>query len=278
VEVRLGLFAGAADSALAVDDEAVRPDKPGLQQWCKRQDGRRWIAAGIGDELRLWDSLSVQLWQAVHRLGHSRGIRVFVVVPLLVNGGVVQPVVGAEVDDSRARGEEVFDDLGAGRMGEAAEDAVGSLGEFCGIEVFQPQVESTAQGRMNVAEVGLVVLPRGEGRDLGVRVGQQEPNQLLGGVTGGSEDGDADHCCDSGRSGASGELVNISARLQRREGRRRARRRRIGRHCWLAQQWVPGTRLALLDEPAVAHLDFAGCLVPMSLTTRAAAAGSRFFT
>jgi hypothetical protein len=24
-------------------------------------------------------------------------------------------------------------------------------------------------------------------------------------------------------------------------------------HCWLAQQWTPGTRLALLDEPAVAH-------------------------
>jgi hypothetical protein len=24
-------------------------------------------------------------------------------------------------------------------------------------------------------------------------------------------------------------------------------------HCWLAQQWTPGTRFTLLDEPAVAH-------------------------
>src|SRR5687768_9935105 len=75
---------------------------------------------------------------------------------------------------------------------------------------------------MDVAEMGLVVLPRGEGRDLGVRMREQEPNQLLGGVTGGSEDGDADHG-DSERSGASGELVNISAGRKRREGRRRRR-------------------------------------------------------
>ncbi len=27
---------------------------------------------------------------------------------------------------------------------------------------------------------------------------------------------------------------------------------RVGCHCWLAQQWTPGTRFALLDEPAVA--------------------------
>ncbi len=27
---------------------------------------------------------------------------------------------------------------------------------------------------------------------------------------------------------------------------------RVGCLCWLAQQWTPGTRFALLDEPAVA--------------------------
>jgi hypothetical protein len=26
----------------------------------------------------------------------------------------------------------------------------------------------------------------------------------------------------------------------------------LGCHCWLVQQWAPGTRFALLDKPAVA--------------------------
>src|SRR5688572_3899472 len=98
------------------------------------------------------------------------------VVPLLVNGRVVQPVVGAEVDDSRAGGEKVLDHLRARRVWQATEDAVGSLGERRGIKVFEPEVESTSQRRVNVAEMGLVVLPRGEGRDLGVRVREHEPN------------------------------------------------------------------------------------------------------
>jgi hypothetical protein len=105
---------------------------------------------------------------------------VVVVVPLFVNRWVVQAIVGAEVDDSSSGGKEVLDYLGAGGVWEAAEDAVGSLGDFSGAQVFESQVEAASEKRVDVADVRLVVLPGGKRRDLGLRVREQEANQLFG--------------------------------------------------------------------------------------------------
>ncbi len=51
VEMRLGLAAGAADAALAVDDDAVRRDRAGFQERREGQDRGGRVAAGVGDEL-----------------------------------------------------------------------------------------------------------------------------------------------------------------------------------------------------------------------------------
>ena len=54
----------------------------------------------------------------------------------------------------------------------------------------------------------------------------------------------------------SGFLADFSADLATREGSPKVSRWGLSNvfvcHCWLAQQWAPGARFALLDEPAVA--------------------------
>jgi len=52
--------------------------------------------------LRGRDLLAEQLRQAVDDFAHPRGIGMFLAIPLLIDLGVVQPVVGAEIDHPAA--------------------------------------------------------------------------------------------------------------------------------------------------------------------------------
>ena len=66
------------------------------------EDRRLRIAARVGDQLRAVDLLAVDLGQAVHRVGEVRRVVVRLLVPLLINLRVAQPVVGAQIDDADA--------------------------------------------------------------------------------------------------------------------------------------------------------------------------------
>ena len=139
----------------------VGRDQPCAQQRRQRQDRRRRIAAGIGHELGAANPLAVQLRQAVDGLGQPRGVGMLVVVPLGVDGRVVQPIVGAQVDDAAAGGQQRHDRLGARRVRQATEDAVGPLGDLSAASRFSSRRSSRPRSeRMHVAEVRLAFLPR----------------------------------------------------------------------------------------------------------------------
>ena len=94
--------AGPGDAALRVDDDRLRIDQPGLQQRRQRQNGRGRIAARIGHQLRRRNLLAEQLRQSVDDLAQPLRVGVFLAVPLGVDLGVVQAIVGAEIDDPAA--------------------------------------------------------------------------------------------------------------------------------------------------------------------------------
>ena len=94
-QVRLGRLAGAARAA-GRDDDDVGLDQAGRQGRGHRQGDRRRVAAGDGDPPGVGQLLPLagQLRQAV-----GPGAGVLAAVPAGPGGRVVQPVVGAAVDD-----------------------------------------------------------------------------------------------------------------------------------------------------------------------------------
>src|SRR5882724_141094 len=92
------LRAGAAHPRLAVDHDALEPRQAVLEQRRRREDRARRIAARRGHERGRRDRLAVQLRQSVDGLGEPGGIDVRRLVPGRVVRGVVQAVVGREVD------------------------------------------------------------------------------------------------------------------------------------------------------------------------------------
>ena len=108
--------AGPGNAALRVDDDRLRIDQPGLQQRRQRQNGRRRIAARIGHQLGRRNLLAEQLGQPVDDLAQPLRVGMLLAVPLGVDFGVVQPVVGAEIDDPAAGVQQVRDDRRAGAV------------------------------------------------------------------------------------------------------------------------------------------------------------------
>src|SRR5690606_35027810 len=106
------------------------------------KNGRRRVTTRIGDQLGRADVRFEQFRQTIHRATEPLGIGMLVVVPLFVGGGVVQAIVGTEVDHSHARLEQRGNRLGRRSVRQAAEDAIAPLGERGGVQVFQRQVQT----------------------------------------------------------------------------------------------------------------------------------------
>ena len=190
-EVRLGLAPGARDAALGVDDEVL--DEPGARQRREREERRGRIAARRADDAdRRVDErrqlLAMELRQTVDRVLEEVGARMLEAVPARVVGRVAQSEVGALVDDRRARGDEVGDELRRGAVREGEEDRV--RGRQLGVDV---EIERRRDGRGRRA-IGSWSRPRPDEPDqLDVRVPRQQPNQLAADVAGRPDDPDADH-------------------------------------------------------------------------------------
>ena len=86
---------GAGDPRGGADDHVVR--EPRLGERCEREDGCGRVAARIGDEPGAPDLVAMELREPVDRVRQELR-RSVVAVGLLVDGQVVQPEVGGDVD------------------------------------------------------------------------------------------------------------------------------------------------------------------------------------
>ena len=78
-------------------------------------------------------------------------------------------------------------------MGQAAEDALGPGGNLGRGELLRTQVQTAGQRRVDHRNVRLVLVLVGDRDDLGLRVAQQDLDQLQGRVARGANDGNACH-------------------------------------------------------------------------------------
>ena len=193
VRHQLGLPPRAADPALGIDDDVVGLEQAAPDERRQRKDGRGRIAAGIGHEPLSPDRLAKQLRQAVGGVAEPLRIGMHMAIPFQVSRRVVEPVVGAEIDDSGAGRQHLRQDLGAGAVRQAAEHAVGPPAHLLRREILQRQVEATHEARMHARDRRAALLAAGDGDNLGLRVPQQQFDGFERRVAGGAENRDGDH-------------------------------------------------------------------------------------
>ena len=95
----LGRPARAGHAGFGVDDDLVRIDRLRLEQRDQRQFGARRVAAGIGDEPRLFHVRPIDLGEPVDRLLLQFRREMLVAVPARIGGRIGQPEIRREVDD-----------------------------------------------------------------------------------------------------------------------------------------------------------------------------------
>ena len=105
-DVLLGRAPRARHAGFGIDDQGRARDQQLLagEGHRRQQDGCR-VAAGIGDALGADQGIAAQLGQPVGA-GQQLGVGMLHLVPLRVDGGIVEPQVGGEVhhaDSARQR-------------------------------------------------------------------------------------------------------------------------------------------------------------------------------
>ena len=101
--VLLGRPARPRHPRLRVDDDVVDRDHAFADQRDERKLCACGVAAGIGDEPRLFDVVAVDLDQTVNRLFLQVGRGMLAAIPARIGGGVGETKIGREVDHFRAR-------------------------------------------------------------------------------------------------------------------------------------------------------------------------------
>ena len=174
----LGRPPSAAHAALGIDDDVVALNESSLQQRRQGENRRGRIAAGVGHERGRRDLGSIQLRQTVYDLAQALGVGVLLAVPLGEDFGIVEAIVGAEVDDPRAGGQQVRNHGAAGAVRQAAKGTLRPRGDLRRREVFQSQVQSIGERRMDHGDRRLTFLPAGNGDNLRPRMAEQDLDQF----------------------------------------------------------------------------------------------------
>ena len=187
----LEALARTADAGSRVDSDRVRIDQP--QQRPKRQDRRGRIAAGGGNRLRALDGVSMQFGNAVDELPHQSRRLVRLMIPAFIARRVVQPEIGAEIDEGDAARDDLRRHCLAVTVRQGREDQAGAI-QRRWLEPLDPRARiGQGQMRMNVAKscACLAVAEQPDGVEMGMA--GAEPQQLRAHESRGSKDGDVDH-------------------------------------------------------------------------------------
>ncbi len=165
--------------------------RPSRARGASGEERGRGVAAGRPDDRHGFvpqggQLVAVELREAVDGAAEEVGPRVLEAVPARVVGGVAEPEVGAEVDDRRAGGGEVGDDLGRRAVGEGEEDRVRVGDRRVDVEARPVEVDVGAADRL------MAPAPPDEPDDLDVRVSGQQAHELGPDVPGGAHDRNPD--------------------------------------------------------------------------------------
>ncbi len=136
--------------------------------------------------------LAMQLGKAEHGLAEQVGVGVRELVVVRIARRVLQPEIGADVDDPQALGEQLGDDLQRGAGGQPAQRDLALRGN--GLHVEGPQY------LVQLGEVGVHRVHRLARIALGMQVSEphlgmqlQQSNEFDAAVAGGAEKGDVHH-------------------------------------------------------------------------------------
>ncbi len=168
----------------------VRIDQPVLQQWRQGQGGAGRVAAGVGDQPCSPHPFPVQFGKSVDRLGQQFR-RLVRFVPLGIDGGIVQPVVGGQIDHPAAGRQQSRHHRHRRLVRHGGKDQIGTTGKGRRFDGLEGQVEDPGKRRKDVTQRLAGLLPRGHAGDGHCRVPGQQAQQFHPGVTAGADDGDS---------------------------------------------------------------------------------------
>ena len=120
----LGLATGAAHARLGVGDQPGWIDRAPFEQRQKTQGHSRGIAAGIGDQPRATNRVTIDFGQAVDGLGEQIRALMRHPVPALPECGIFQAEIGGQIDDARAAFEQLGHGLHRRAVGRSEEDQI----------------------------------------------------------------------------------------------------------------------------------------------------------
>ena len=120
----LCLTASAADTRGCIDDQSVGFDEARIDERPQRKDRRGGIATGRGDRFALRGSPRGSARDAVDEAANQPRRLVRIAVPALVSPRVVQPEIGAEIDERDAGVEDCRRDPLAMAMRKRCEDEI----------------------------------------------------------------------------------------------------------------------------------------------------------
>ena len=156
-----GLLARAGDARERVDDDSgALFDEPGAQKRRSGKRGRRGIAARAGHEHSFpcrstrrgrGELVARELRQTEGSLCEKVGGSVRHLVPLLVDCGVFQAVVGGQVDDRGARGDEFWRHREGRRVRDGEEGHV-EVGKHALIVLGEDEVARTRERGVHLGE------------------------------------------------------------------------------------------------------------------------------
>ena len=167
------------------DDRARRIDEAGTRERQEREDRRRRIAAGSGDELRRADLVAVQLGDPVHGGAEQLGVGMVDLVPGSVDRCIAQPVVGRQIDDQRSARPELREPVRAVRQRQEQDVAPGHV-------LVADELERRAFPEVRVRGRDRLPGERLAARDDLPHLGMpaEQPQQLATGVATGADDAD----------------------------------------------------------------------------------------
>src|SRR5712692_2181377 len=167
-----GLPARPRGADLRVDDDVLHVDgeRPLLQERRESQDGGDGHASGGRNEGCAPDLFPIYFWDGVDKLSEKVGGRVVEPVPALVFAGVLQPEVGAHVNNLQTSLRQLRDVLDGLTVGEGGEDEVSPFCKRSLVELREGQVRDAAKVGMHPEDVLARVTSRSGHGEIDLRV------------------------------------------------------------------------------------------------------------
>ena len=185
-----------------------------MQEGEEREDDGGRVTAGRGDKAGIGDGCAVDFGETEDRFGEEFGGWVGFAVEFLVDFGVVDAEVGAEVDDAEA-----FVEKGGGvgcgfAVREGEEGDFGTAGGdliHVGVDKIEVRTGKAGEAGEDSADGSANVAARGDRDEVDLGVREEEADQVAPCVSAGSENGcfDALHRVEDGDSGRPGAWESL---------------------------------------------------------------------